>query len=147
MNRRVSALLILLLHPGFSESQTTSDWLGVWRLDLARSEWKTGPSPYTRGTWKIERAGDAVRMIYDLVGTRGGVTHMEWTGQFDARDYPLQGADAVVTYAYTRVDARTLDLLVKVDGNVTMRGRLMLSADGRSLTSETPATRTLYAKR
>ena len=65
----------------------------------------------------------------------------------DTLSATLQGADAVVTYAYTRVDARTLDLLVKVDGNVTMRGRLTLSADGRSLTSETPTTRTLYVKR
>ena len=147
MNCRVAVLLLLLLHPALSESQTASAWLGVWRLDLAHSEWKSGPSPYARGTWTIERAGDDVRMVYDLVGTRGGVTHMEWTGQFDAHDYPLQGADAAVTYAYTQVDARTLHLLVKVDGNVTMRGRLTLAVDGRSLTSETPATRTVYVKR
>ena len=100
-----------------------------------------------RGTWKIEPAGDAVKMIYDLVGTRGGVTHMEWTGKFDARDYPLQGADAVITYAYTQVDDRTLDLIVKIDGRPMTRGRVALSPDGRSLISETPTTRTLYVKR
>jgi hypothetical protein len=148
VNSRISvALLLLLLYPFLSKGQSVSDWFGTWHLDLPHSEWKTGPAPYARGTWKIERAGDGVRMIYDLVGTRGGITHMEWTGQFDARDYPLQGADAVVTYAYTQVDARTLDLLVTVDGNVAMRGRLMLSADGRSLTSETPTTKTVYVKR
>lgn len=86
-------------------------------------------------------------MVYDLVGTRGGVTHMEWTGRFDGVDYPLQGADAVVTYAYTMADPRTLDLVVKVDGNVTVRGRVTLSADGTSLTAQTPATRTVYEKR
>jgi len=145
--RILTYLLLLFLHPDLSRSQTFSDWFGVWRLDLTRSEWKTGPSPYARGTWRIERAGDAVTMIYDLVGTRGGVTHMEWSGKFDGGDYPLQGADAVVTYAYTQVDARTLDLLVKVDGNPAMRGRLTLSSDGRSLTSETPTTKTAYVKR
>ena len=148
MNSRVTvALLLLLLRPALSDTQSFSNWFGTWRLDLTQSEWKSGPAPYARGTWTIEPAGDDVRMVYDLVGTRGGVTHMEWTGRFDARDYPLQGADAVVTYAYTQVDGRTLDLLVKVDGNVTMRGRLTLAADGRSLTSETPATRTVYVKR
>ena len=119
----------------------------MWRLELGQSEWKTGPSPYARGTWTIEPAGDTVKMVYDLVGTRGGVTHMEWTGKFDGTDYPLQGADAVVTYAYTALDPRTLELVVKVDGNVTVRGRLTLSADGRSLTSQTPTTRTVYEKR
>lgn len=100
-----------------------------------------------RGTWKVAPAGDRVKMIYDLVGTRGGVTHMEWTGKFDGADYALQGADAVVTYAYTPVDEWTLDLIVKVDGNISTRGRLTLSADGRSLTSNTPTTRTMYVKR
>lgn len=122
-------------------------FVGTWHLDVAHSQWTSGPSPYARGTWTIERAADAVKMTYDLVGTRGGVTHMEWTGKFDGADYPLQGADAVVTYAYTQVDDRTLDLTVKIDGRPATRGRVMLSPDGRSLISETPATKTLYVKR
>lgn len=122
-------------------------FVGTWHLDVTHSEWKTGPSPYVRGTWKIQPDGEGVKMIYDLVGTRGGVTHMEWTGKFDGSDYTLQGADAVVTYAYTPIDERTLDLVVKVDGNIATRGRVTLSADGRSLTANTPTTRTVYVKR
>jgi hypothetical protein len=120
---------------------------GTWHLNVSQSEWTSGPAPYARGTWSIARAGDDVRMIYDLVGTRGGVTHMEWSGRFDGADYPLQGADDVVTYAYTPVDARTLDLIVKVDGRIATRGRVTLTADGRSLTAETPATKTIYTRR
>lgn len=147
MNCRVTAALLLLLHPAVSDSQILSDWFGVWQLDVQHSEWKTGLPPYARGTWKIQPDGDGVTMVYDLVGIRGGVTHMEWNGKFDGADYMLQGADAVVTYAYTPVDERTVDLIVKVDGNITTRGRLTLSADGRSLTSMTPTTRTVYVKR
>jgi hypothetical protein len=122
-------------------------FVGTWQLDVAHSEWKSGPAPYARGTWTIERAGDDVKMVYDLVGTRGGVTHMEWTGRFDGADYPLQGADAAITYAYTAVDARTLDLIVKVDGQVSTRGRITFAPDGRSLTAETPMTKTIYTRR
>ena len=142
-----AAFLVFLLYPALSESQSLSGWLGTWHLDVPRSEWRAGPSPYARGTWKIERAADAVKMTYDLVGTRGGVTHMEWTGKFDGADYRLQGADAVVTYAYTQVDERTLDLMVKADGRPATRGRVTLSTDGRSLIAETPTTKTLYVKR
>lgn len=119
-------------------------FFGTWRLDVARSEWTGGEAPYARGTWVIEPEGDGVRMRYDLIGRRGGVTHMEWTGRFDGKDYPLQGVDLVVTYAYTPVDDRTLDLLVKIDGRPTTRGRVALSPDGRSLRAETPTTSTVY---
>jgi hypothetical protein len=69
-------------------------------------------------------------MRYDLVGMRGGVTHMEWTGRFDGADYRLQGPDATVTYAYTLLDPKTLNLVVKVDGRVTATAHVVLASDG-----------------
>lgn len=69
-------------------------------------------------------------MVYDQVGTRGGVAHMEWKGQFDGRDRRIHGPDAVVTYAYTVVDERTLDLTIKVDTRPTAAARVVLSPDG-----------------
>jgi hypothetical protein len=95
-------------------------------------------------------------MIYDLVGIRGGVTHMEWTGRFDGSPYALQGPDANVTYAYTQVDPNTLTLDVTVDGVPNVRGRVILAADGRSITATTSSrnargelvtTVTVYVKR
>jgi hypothetical protein len=119
-------------------AQAADAWVGTWQLDVGHSTWVPGPAPYTRGTWQVERHADGqLLMIYDLVGVRGGVTHMEWIGSFDGKDYPLQGPDAPVTYAYTVVDARTIALVVKVDGAIAASARVALSPDGRTIETAT----------
>ena len=137
--RTAAALLVVAaILSGPVAAQAPAGFFGSWHMDLARSDFG-GPAPYARGRWKIERApDDQVTMIYDLVGTRGGVTHMEWTGRFDGADYRLQGPDAVVTYAYVPVDDQNLNVVVKVDGRVTATSRLTISSGG-TLTATTEA--------
>ena len=72
-----------------------------------------------------------------MVRPRGGVSHLEWTGRFDGSDYPVQGVEEVVTYAYQRIDGRTYDVITKVDGRPAATSRAVLSADGRSITTTT----------
>ena len=121
---------VCLTLPSAALAQLSPDWFGTWHLNVAKSTF-IGPAPYVRGTWKVERGqADEIVMIYDQVGTRGGVTHMEWKGRFDGTDYRIHGPDAVVSYAYTIVDERTVDLVVKVDGRPTATARVVLSADG-----------------
>jgi hypothetical protein len=72
-----------------------------------------------------------------MVGTRGGVTHLEWTGAFDGRDYPVQGLDYVMTNAYARIDATSYSILVKVDGIPQATTRVSVSPDGNTLTAIT----------
>lgn len=154
---RVAALIVLVLGSSGSvtaQPQLSPDWFGTWNLDVARSTY-IGKAPYVRGTWKVQQgAGGEIVMIYDQVGTRGGVTHMEWTGRFDGSDHRLQGPDAVVTYAYMVVDPRTLDLVVKVDGRPSATARVVLGTDGTVTATTTnntargpQMTTTVYRKR
>ena len=78
-----------------------------------------------------------MKVSYDVVGTRGGVIHLEWTGKFDGQDYPVQGADYVLTNAYTRIDARTYAVVIKVDGGQVATARTAVSSDGQTLTTVT----------
>ena len=137
---KLPAVLLLafvaLIHPQPAAAQYTQ-WFGTWHLNVEKSTAQPGPLPYRRGTWVIEASGADVKMVYDLVGVRGGVTHMEWTGRFDGKPYRLQGPDTIVDYAYTKVDERTLDLVVTLDGVPAVRGRVTLSPDGRSITATT----------
>jgi len=150
----LALVALVFVFPSPASAQLSPDWFGTWHLDVERSTFD-GPSPYVRGRWKVERGpADAVVMIYDQVGKRGGVTHMEWTGRFDGTDYRIQGPDALVTYAYTRVDDRTLTLIVKVDGRPTATARVVLSPEGTvTATSQsqtargTATTVTVYKKR
>ena len=140
MNPRGRAWLLvaaLLLTQCVADAQVEPGWFGSWRLNLERSTYRPGPAPYRRATYRIEPHAGGVRVVYDMVRPRGGVTHLEWSGQFDGRDYPVQGVEEFVTNAYQRIDARTYDVITKVDGRPAATSRAVLSADGRSITTTT----------
>ena len=129
--RRLTLVWVLLCaSPGvFAQG---APWLGAWQLDPARSA-RMQPSPYKRVTLTIERAGDGLKVTYDMVGTRGGVTHMEWTGRFDGKDYIMQGMDSVLTNAYRKIDDRSYEIVIKRDGEVAATARVAVSPDGQTL--------------
>ena len=122
-----SSFSLVLLAPLLLQPQQTL--FGTWLLDSA-----SGPSAYSRVTCKIEPWQDGLRVIYDMVGTRGGVTHWEWTGKLDGKDYPLQGVEEVITNAYTRIDDHTYGVTFKVDGRTTTTTRIVISPDGKTMT-------------
>ena len=132
--------LVLLITPNVAVAQDESldpGWFGLWRLNLERSAYRPGPPPYRRAAYRIEPRAEGIRVVYDMVRPRGGTTHLEWTGRFDGRDYPVQGVEEVVTYAYRRIDARTYDVVTKLDGQPAATSRAVLSPDGRSITTTT----------
>src|SRR5262245_12451918 len=93
------------------EASLPDSWLGEWALNVERSDYAGALAPYTRATYRIERAGDDVRVVYDMVHPRGGTTHLEWTGRVDGRDYALQGVDQVITYAYDAIGGGAFEIV------------------------------------
>ena len=130
----------LLLCPGAPAAESGAPWFGAWTLDLAGSRERPGQQEYRRITCRIEPWADGLRVTYDMVGMRGGRTHIEWTGKLDGRDYPVQGVDYVMTNAYSPIDANTYEILVKVDGQPAARTRVSISTDGKVLTAVTTET-------
>ena len=116
--------------------QAQPSWFGTWELNPAKSLDNPGPS-FRRVTCKIEKWEDGVRVTYNMVGTRGGITHMEWTGKFDGRDYSVQGVDYVLTNAYRTLSDRSYEIIVRVDGSQAAVATASISADGRTLTVNT----------
>jgi hypothetical protein len=110
---------------------------GTWKLNLAKSTYEAGPPSYKKSTCKIEFREDGLKVTYDMVGIRGGITHIEWVGHLDGKDYPIQGVDEVLTNAYTRIDERIYDVVVKADGVKAATARIMIAQDGKTLTSIT----------
>jgi hypothetical protein len=140
----------VLALPGALAGQPAASWFGTWTLNLARSTYSPGPPPFTRATRRIEPSGDGIKITDDMVRSRGGITHVEWTGKFDGMDYPVQGVELVLTNAYRRVDDRTCELIQKIDGEVVATARLVLSPDGKTITtvnsSRTAGATTIYDK-
>lgn len=81
-----------------------------------------------------------------MVGVRGGVTHWEWTGRMDGKDYALEGVEEVVTNAYSRIDDRTFSIVTKLDGRPTTTTRIFISSDGKVMTVTSSSNTAIYEK-
>jgi hypothetical protein len=134
---RVLALLIAMTSATILHGGTTPSWAGTWTLNLERSTYTPERPPFRRATRRIELSDDQVTIVDDIVGSRGGVVHLEWRGRFDGTDYPVQGVDVVLTNAYRRIDDRRYELVQKMDGKVVATARLSLSVDRRTITTVT----------
>lgn len=66
--------------------------------------------------------------------------HNEWTGKFDGKDNPVTGDPNSDMRSYTTIDDHTLGLNVKKGGTITISGRIVVSADGKSRTVTTSGT-------
>ena len=112
--------------------------MGTWKLNEAKSKFSPG-SPKNH-TVVYEAAGDSVKVTVDGVDGDGNATHNEWTGKFDGKDYPVTGDPTSDTRAYRRINARTLTFNAKKGGKVTLTGRVVVSANGRTRTVTTSGT-------
>jgi len=112
--------------------------MGTWKLNEAKS--KFAPGAPKNHTVVYEAAGDNVKVTVDGTGSDGKPTHNEWTGEFDGKDYPVTGDPSSDSRSYKKVDDRTLELTVKKDGKVTLTGRIVVAADGKSRTVTTSGT-------
>lgn len=131
----IAMIIGVLTRPCALPGQAQAPWFGTWKLNAAKST--ADPNRYKRVTSKIEPWEDGLKVIYDMVGTRGGITHMEWIGKFDGRDYPVQGLDYVLTNAYTLLNDHSYQIVVKVDGAVAATARVVISPEGKTLTTVT----------
>ena len=85
----------------------------------------------------IEPWNDGLRVTYEIVGARGGVTHMEWIGKFDGKDYAVEGVGYVLTNAYKPIDDHHYEIVIKVEGGVGATARVEISPDEKTLTTVT----------
>jgi hypothetical protein len=106
--------------------------MGTWKLNEAKS--KITPGSPKNTTVVCEAAGDSVKVTVNGVDADGKPTHNEWTGKFDGKDYPVTGDPTSDMRAYTQVNDHTLSVTVKKAGKVTVTGKIVVSADGKTRT-------------
>jgi hypothetical protein len=106
--------------------------LGTWKLNEAKSKIPAGAPK--NNTVVYEAMGDNIKVSVDGVDGSGKPIHNEWTGKFDGKDYPLAGDTAADSRSYKSINERTTELINKKDGKVTTKGKIVISADGKSRT-------------
>jgi len=126
-------------------------WVGAWALSAVVATGSTAPRLYARGTRRISVSDSTVTIVDDLVRIRGGVVHQEWTGKLDGNDYPVEGVEVYLTSAYREIDDHTIELRQKFDGRPVVVARMVLSGDGKTITTTTTdgvtTAKTVYTRR
>jgi hypothetical protein len=106
--------------------------MGNWKLNEAKSKIPAGSPKNT--TVVYEAAGLNVKVTTDGTGADGNSAHSEWIGKFDGKDYPVTGDPSTDTRSYRKVNAHTLVLTNKKGDKVTISGRIVVAADGKTRT-------------
>ncbi len=105
---------------------------GTWKLNEAKS--KLTPGGPKNNLVVYEAAGDNVKITVDGTDSDGKPTHNEWTGKFDGKDYPVTGDPSSDSRSYKMVNDHTLTFTNTKDSKVTLTGRVVVAADGKSRT-------------
>jgi hypothetical protein len=133
MKLRTSVLTLALCFVAAAVCFAASDaQMGTWKLNEAKSKIAAGMPK--NSTVVYEAAGDSVKVTIDGTSGDGKPVHSEWTGKIDGKDYPVTGDSTSDTRSYTQVDDHTLQFAGKKDGKVTLSGRVVVSADGKTRT-------------
>ena len=137
--KRIAVLATLaVLLVGGTLSLADSPHMGTWKLNEAKSKFAAGATK--NQTVVYEADGDNVKVIVDGVDAAGAAVHHEWTGKFDGKFYPVTGDPTSDMRSYRKINNHTMTITAKKDGKVSMTGRIMVTANGRSRTITTRAT-------
>jgi len=112
--------------------------IGTWKLNEAKSKITPGTTKFTTVTFK-NMFGN-IKVANDGIGADGKPIHVEWSGKFDGKDYPVTGSPDSDARSYTKVNDRTLHVTVKKNGQVIATAHTVVSADGKSRTSNVTGT-------
>ncbi len=122
-----------------AHAQPTDPFMGTWRLNAQKSKYTPGPVPKSIVTI-YEPAGKGLKVSVTNE-TAGAKIQYSYTSNLDGTDSPVTGNNPNAdTVAVRRIDARTLEVVSKKGGKVTLTQRNALSADGKSRTVTTTGT-------
>lgn len=113
-------------------------FMGTWKLNEAKS--KLAPGAPKNNTVVYEPAGDNVKVTIDGTDAAGNPTHSEWVGKLDGTDYPVTGDPNSDKRSLDRRSAHKMGFVAKKGKNVTTKGTIVLSQDGKSRTVTSSGT-------
>jgi hypothetical protein len=133
--KRSVVMILFVLAAVTTVAMAADPWTGTWKLNPAKSTAPGGrglPHPSSTNVFKVQ--GDTVHLIADETDSTGKVLHVEYTAKLDGKEYPVKVTPAdsgSYTISLKQIDARTREFVEKI-GNFTIKGRDILSEDGKS---------------
>ena len=136
MKTRLLVGIVLLLSLATAVMAADDPFVGTWKLNVEKSSISVGEIRYeTRFTVEARENGQVVK---DAVTNDGQAIPDDLVVTFDGKDYPLPSRgkqQRVITYAATRIDVNTIEVVNKISGaKIVGSFRDVISEDGGTLT-------------
>jgi hypothetical protein len=128
------ATTILFVLAVATAAMAADPWVGTWKLNPAKSTAPGGRLPHPNSTNIIEIQGETMHLISDQTDSTGKLEHVEYRAKLDGKEYPVKTTPPgpqPYTISLKRINARTREF-VEVIGTFTIKGRDVLSEDGKS---------------
>ena len=129
----VLALLIVSI-PGWADDVQT----GNWKLNVAKSRFKTSPAPKNQVVKIVPDGKDGVKLAVDIVNPNGEKSTIAYAAQYDGKEYPRTetGAGAVAgqTVTLKRIDNHTVERITYLKGKKLVTEQWAISSDGKTRT-------------
>lgn len=123
---------VAMLIPG-SMAFAADNWVGTWKLDVAKSTFSPGPAPKSL-TLKFEASPAGIKLTSDGIDGQGKTTHGGYVAKFDGQDVPWAGNPDADVASPKRINDNTYENTWKKGGKVTVTAKAVVSADGKTLT-------------
>jgi hypothetical protein len=133
MKTRIPIVVLALSFTAAAACFAADPQMGTWKLNEAKSKITPGTTKFTTVT--LKNMFGKVKVTGEGVDANGKPMHVEWSGKFDAKDYPVTGDPNGDTRSYRKADDRTLEVAVKKNGKITVTARSVVSGDGKSRTA------------
>jgi len=126
--------LLLVSVAGWADDVQT----GNWKLNLAKSRFKTSPAPKSQVVSIVPDGKDGVKLTVDIVTANGEKSAIAYAAQYDGKEYPRTetGAGAVSgqTVTLKRIDGRTVERITLLKGKKLVTETWAISSDGKTRT-------------
>lgn len=115
---------------------------GTWKANIAKSTYVPGPGPKLE-TLHFIPLGDRFRLLLEGANQKGPY-HSDAIGKFDGVDVPVNASPAPVgvvwTDAFRRIDDRTWEIVIKMNGVPRILVHNVVSEDGKTMRSTSTVT-------
>ena len=137
MNKRsivIAATVLFAFVVATAVMAADDPFTGTWKLNPAKSKAPGGRIPHPNSTNIIEIQGETIHLISNQTDPTGKMEHVEYTAKLDGKEYPVKvtpPGPQPYTISLKRINRRTREF-VEVIGNFTIKGKDVLSEDGKS---------------
>lgn len=109
------------------------NWLGTWKLDVAKSKASPGPGPKSL-MLKFDATPAGIKLTTDSVSAEGKAIHGGYVSKFDGKDVPWEGNPEADMASPKKIDDNSYENTWKKGGKVTIVAKVVVSKDGKTLT-------------